>query len=538
MTRLILSAFSFFLALAAPAQAQTVQRDWTPYEQNKQCMVSENFFNPINQRDGTKYWLIPDNSIATTILKWHVSGDQLLNEMEYAPRKRFAACFNGARECGLPINHDIANELGEFDLPPNGASATYFRNPPPESAVRKAMAVVGDCFGPAGEGIYLDELGLTETDLPIDICFRAGNTMFHRGERYRTEAPVMTDAQIAGYSEWGMLAYSLINQVHNKPDEGATRCGVAPAELMPAFMQYYDDNNYAALEDPVQIAAKEAEAGAEAKAAAEAQAREDAYNRNAKRERLRARNDYQRFGTLDGCQIAYSYGFGGIHRDKLSFIVDPVPDSAIGWALKFEQAQAAAQECPAMPQELGDWIAKQDPELFEAYGAEEEFRNTQPTIWNEAGWVAFVERWMWRNQTFAETYTQGGNCQAAVWYSRNIAHDWDAFNQAETDFVGLARVFGRWGAPEQALCAAIPPDVLPLARTTWERNYNQVMREKALQQAEWDAANRREAARRAAVDAAYDELLNWKPEYQAQSELRCYDVEETQYGTRQRCFGD
>ena len=542
MLRLCSSVFSLIVLISAlvatGAHAQTVQRDWTPYEQNKQCMVSENFYNPTYQRDGARYWLIPDNSIATTILKWHVSGDQFLNEMEYAPRKRLAACFNGERECGLPLDYDIAHELGEFVLPRDGVSSAYFRNPPPESAVRNAMAVVGECFGSAGEGIYLDELGLTETDLPIDICYRAGQTMFHRGKRYRDEAPAMTDAQIAGYGEWGMLAYSLVNQVNNKPDEGATRCGVAPIELIPSFTQYYDDNNYAALEDPVQIADRKAGEAAAAQAVAGKQAREDEYNRKARRERLLARNDYQRFGTLDGCQIAYSYVFGGINRDRLSFIVDPVPDSGISWALKFEQTQAAAQECPPMPQDLDDWIAKQDPKLFEAYGAEEEFRNTQPNIWNQNDWVAFVERWMWRNQTFAEAYVQGGNCQAAIWYSRNIAHDWNRFTQPESDFVGLARVFDRWGAPDQALCAAIPPEVLPLARQTWERHYNQVMREKARQQAEWDAANRREAARRAEIDAAYNELLNWQPEYQKQSDLRCYDVEETKYGTRQRCFSD
>ena len=42
----------------------------------------------------------------------------------------------------------------------------------------------------------------------------------------------------------------------------------------------------------------------------------------------------------------------------------------------------------------------------------------------------------------------------------------------------------------------------------------------------------------AEIDAAYDELFNWKPPYQKQSELRCYNVEETKYGTRQRCFSD
>ena len=542
MIRILLTLLGVVTAFAASAQAQTVQRDWTPYEQNKQCMISENFYNTTYRSDGTKYWFIPDNSIATTILKWYISGDQFLNEMEFPARERLAACFNGARDCGLPRNDDIARELDILDLsdlPANSVSIAYFKNPPPESAVRYAMATVGDCFGSAGEGIYLDEVGLTEAALPIDICYRAGNAMFYRSSsKYRNEAPAMTDAQIAKYDDWGILAKNLIDQRFNKPDEEVTQCGVAPAELMPSFMQFYDDNGYGLLEDPEYVAAQEAEAAAAAQAAAEKQAREDEYLRKSKRERLLARNDYQRFGTLDGCQIAYSYVFGGINRDKMSFIVDPVPDSGISWALQFEKTQAAGQACPAMPQELGDWVAKQDPKLFEAYGAEEEFRNNKPNIWNENDWKAFVERWMWRDQTFAETYVQGGNCQAAIWYSRNIAHDWSKFSQAEEDFVGLARVFDRWGAPDKALCAAIPPDVLPLARKTWERHYNQVMREKARQQAEWDAANRREAARRAEIDAAYDELLNWKPPYQKQSELRCYNVEETKYGTRQRCFSD
>ena len=536
MIKTFLFVLSIMTLFSSSTIAQTVVRGWTPYEQNKQCMVHQTYYNPKYRKDGTKTWIFQDHTMATMILKWHISGDQILNELPYTNRRQFAACFNGERECGIPLNYDIANELDTLKVPENGLWKEYFKNPPPKSAIRNAMAVVGDCFGSAGEGIYLDELGLTETDLPVDICYRAGQTMWWSGKKYRNEAPTLTDAQIAKYEEWGILAYFLVNRFYDKPDGAPTRCGFAPIELLPSLMKYYDDNGYAALEDPVQIAARKAEEAAAAKAAAEAKAREGAYLRKSKRERLMSRNDYERFGTLDGCQIAYSYVFGGINRDIMSFIVDPVPDTGISWALEFEKTQAAGQTCPAMPQELGDWMAKQEPQLFEAYGAEEEFRNTKPSIFNTKDWKAFVERWMWRNQTFSETYVQGGNCQAAIWYSRNIAHDWKTFNQAQSDFVGLARVFGRWGAPDTALCAAIPPDVLPLARKTWERNYNQVMREKARQQAEWNAANRREAARRAEINAAYDKLLNWKPSNNKVSELRCYDVETTKYGTRQNCF--
>ncbi|MGB2178710.1 MAG: hypothetical protein ACPH9E_12295, partial [Hyphomonas sp.] len=83
MIRIFLTLLGLVTAFAASAQAQTVQRDWTPYEQNKQCMISENYFNPSLQMDGTKKWFIVDASIATTILKWYISGDQFLNEMEF-----------------------------------------------------------------------------------------------------------------------------------------------------------------------------------------------------------------------------------------------------------------------------------------------------------------------------------------------------------------------------------------------------------------------------------------------------------------------
>lgn len=526
-----------FSALAIPTFGQTVQRDWTPHEVNPHCQISENYFDKIFGADGNFYWFLPAGNQSEIILKWHVSGDQFLNEVEPIVRDRLAACFDGTVDCGLPRNDAVANDLKRFVMPEAGAAATYFRNGPPKSAIRYAMASTGDCFGEAADGIYLDDVGLTEAALPMDICVKAGQAMLYRGRRYRDDAPQMTDAQILKYRDWGIMAYNMINQRNNQPDEKPKLCHVAPAELIPAFMDFYDARGYALLEDETYMAEQAARAEAEAQAAAEKRAFELEYSRNSKRERLLARNDYQRFGTLDGCQIAYSYVFNGINRSPMSFVVDPVPDGAISWALSYERAHAAAQDCPAMPEVLGDWMGKQDPALFEAYGANEEFRQNKPVARTTRDWADFVKRWMWRNQTFAETgYSEGSNCFAAVWWTRNIKQEWDSYNQAEADFVGLANMFRRWGAPDEALCAAVPPDVLPVARMTWERSYNQRMRERLRQQAEWDAANRREAARRAEINAAYNELLSWKPPYQRQSELRCYNVETTRYGTRQQCF--
>ena len=520
-----------------PAAAQTVQRDWTPHEQNPLCQISENYFDKMRSADGTYRWFLPGQSQAEIILKWHVSGDQFLNEIEPSIRGRFAACFDGRMNCGLPQNNDIAEELSGQNLPEGGMAATYFRSPPPESAIRYAMAATGDCFGTAADGIYLDEVGLTETALPIDVCVKAGQTMLYKGNRFRADAPEMTDAQIMKYQDWGIMAYNLVNQRNNQPKVRPEVCQVAPVELIPAFMDFYDRQGYASLEDEAFMAEQNARVAEEAKVAAETPDTEQADLREPKRLRLLARNDYQRFGTLDACQMAYSYVFNGINRDPMSFIVDPVPDSALSWALKFEQSHAAGQACPAMPEDLGSWMGKQDPKLFEAYGANEEFRQSKPNARSVSDWAAYVERWMWRNQTFAESnYSEGGNCFAAVWWTRNIKQEWDSFNQAEADFVGLSNMFQRWGAPDEALCAAIPPDVLPVARSTWERAYNKRMNERIRQQAEWDAANRREAARRAEINAAYNELLSWKPPYQRQSELRCYDVESTRYGARQQCF--
>ncbi|WP_411820069.1 hypothetical protein ABFZ85_00885 [Hyphococcus formosus] len=532
MTRIFLTLIGFIGATITIAQAQTSQRAWSPYEENPTCLISKTYFNKI----GTM-WSIPTYSDAAMILKWHVAGDQFTNELSYTDIEKFSACFDGQRDCGLPVNHEIANTLKSREIAPGSATDAYFKNPPPESAIRFAMGTVGDCFGTAGSGIFLDEVGMSEMALPMDICTRAGKTIYWRGKRERDQAPKMTDAQIARYDNWGRLVFGMTNLRKNRPDPKPETCSLVPSELVPSFMAFYDENGYGAASDAAAIAAAEQAAQQEAKEKAEAKAREIAYLRESKRKELLSRTDRERFGTLDGCQIAYSYIFAGINRPPTSFIVDPVPDGAIGWALRYEQAHKQGNACPPMPEVLSDWLQKQDTKLFVAYGASYEFRGKRPVVYNDNDWKNFAEKWMWRNQTISDPdYRQGSNCYAAVWHARNIAHDWSSMTLAEQDFVGLALKTKPWGAPGSAFCTVIPPEILPLAHKTWSRAYNQQMRAEAAQQAKWDAANAKEAARRAQIDAAYDALGNWKPSNNAAVSTRCYNTETTKYGVRQTCF--
>lgn len=68
-----------------------------------------------------------------------------------------------------------------------------------------------------------------------------------------------------------------------------------------------------------------------------------------------------------------------------------------------------------MPQALSRWVEAQDTKLFEAYGADIEFRESKPITMGDDELLRFAQQWMWRNFTFSEAnYREGSNCLAIV----------------------------------------------------------------------------------------------------------------------------
>lgn len=536
MRYLSIRLLGFIVSLCLSCLAQASDKIWTPYQQNSLCLLSENFF----EQSGTVVMALPYHSDGAMILAWHIYGKQFVSNLHYLDFEKFSDCFNGEKSCGLPTNLNIAQELKAKRrvFTPDTETFRYFQSPPPKSAIRFAMSEIGDCFGDVAENISFEDAGIAQLTLPMEICTLAGDTL-RWGKRSRVKGPDITDEQLKMYQDWGQNVYNLTNNRKYSPNPRPEVCELVPAELVTSFKNYYDSQGYALKETDAYKREQQKIANEAAEKAARYEAREFARIRESRRETLLARNEKERFGNLDGCQIAYSYVINGINRSKYSWIEGHIPEDAISWAVKAENAVQNAQACPLMPEALSRWVEAQDTKLFEAYGADIEFRESKPITMGDDELQRFAQQWMWRNFTFSEAnYSEGSNCLAIVWFAQNGAWEWAKMTQAQQDFYVLARKFKEWNAPGKYLCTVLPPESLEVSRNAWQSFHNRKMREQARQEAEWSEANIRKAARRAEIDSYYDELFNWKPPYQKQTTLRCYDVENTKYGTRQHCFNN
>lgn len=536
MSYFSLRLLGLIACLSFSCLAQANDKTWTPYQQNSLCLLPENFFD----HSGNASLALPYHSDGAMILAWYIYKKQFVNNLHYLDFEKFVDCFNGEKDCGLPKNFTIAQEFKAKKrvFAHDTETFKYFQSPPPESAIRFAMSEVGDCFGDVAENIRFEDVGITQLMLPMEICTLAGSSL-RWGKPSRGKGPDMTDEQIKMYQDWGRNVYNLTNNRKYSPTPRPEVCELVPAELSSSFKDYYDSQGYALKETDAYKQEQQRIAKETAEKAAKYEARELASIRERRRKTLLARNEKERFGTLDGCQIAYSYVINGVNRSKYSFIEGHIPEDAISWAIKAGNANKNAQACPPMPETLSRWVEAQDTKLFEAYGADIEFRESQPFTMRDEELQRFAQKWMWRNFTLSETnYGEGSNCLAIVWFAQNGAWEWDEMTPAQQDFYVLARKFKEWNAPGKNLCKVLPPESLDVSRSAWQSFHNRKMREKARQHAEWSEANMRKAARRAEIDSYYDELFNWKPPYQKQTTLRCYDIENTKYGTRQHCFNN
>lgn len=237
------------------------------------------------------------------------------------------------------------------------------------------------------------------------------------------------------------------------------------------------------------------------------------------------RTDAERFGGLNGCQIAYSLVFQGINSKQGT--VGKVPDGAIGWALDYEQANLSGKACPPMPQALSDWTQKQpmatfraEPDPYTSYRSRKgpAFGNTFDD------WLGFAEVWMSRYNT--QRAASGGansDCSAVLYYARSNALGpvMNADN-GPSAFQTLARL-GYTPEAESAICEYAPASIIPQARSTYYA-------EEARKRDAYAAEMRRRQPIQPSTLPRQNYLWKNAPT------TRCYWAGDTKQGQKQVCF--
>lgn len=459
ISRFFAAAFCFFF-IAGAATAEVSQREWTPWEEDPTCLVSENYFTTPDAK----------NRMATAqgmILQWYVWGDAFFSNVSRSDLQAFSECFMefaGAPDCGLPKNSAIKDIIVGLqrgrEFVPGDVAHIYFSAPPPPEAIKFAARGVGRCFGNDSEGFSLEELGLVRVDTPVEAC---NETSLKIQSPFMQVPPYEIDrgfAQIPAVAAWSRIVSNLIGYKAVAPSKPVEVCSVAPKQLADIL---------GGMAVHTKVIAD--------KAAAESEA---------ERVRLTNRTDEERFGGLNGCQIAYSLVYQGINaREKT---VGIVPDEALGWAFDYEDANLNGKACPVIPQGLSDWVQKQPMATFQA----EPDPYTSFRARNGAGyrasyedWLNFAKIWMSRYDTqIARTDRAGGDCDAVLYYARS-----DVFSAANEDngpsaFATLVRL--DYGADaETAMCQFAPVSIFESARAAYNaeetRKREQVEREMRLQ---------------------------------------------------------
>ena len=217
--------------MAGAATAQVAQRDWTPWEEDPTCLVSENYFTTPDAR----------NRMTTAqgmILQWYVWGDAFFSNVNRSDLQELSECFmqfDGAPDCGLPKNSAvkeiIVGRQNGKEFVPGDAADIYFSAPPPPEAIKFAARGVGRCFGKDSEGFSLEELGLAGVDTSVESCYE---TSLKIQSPFRQAPPYEIDngfAQIPAVAAWGRIVSNLIGYNSVAPSKPVEVCSVAPTQL-------------------------------------------------------------------------------------------------------------------------------------------------------------------------------------------------------------------------------------------------------------------------------------------------------------------
>ena len=485
-------------AAASGAFGQVTQNEWTPWEEDPSCFVSETHFTTPDAKQ-----LRP--SAESMILRWYVWGDAFITNVDYRDLYDFSTCF-AYEDCGLPKDPDIGNRLvsvfnsqGRERISADEPLAKYFSQPPPPEAIKFAARGVGRCFGAATENYTLEQLGFSRIDTPADVCLSVAvaiNAGGPRSSKWSSQRN-MDIQRYPGVKAWLRAINTLIQERAAQPSRQVEVCTYAPEGVAP-------------------ILTGAAETTRAANQAAQTTA-------EAERIRLTNRTDEERFGGLNGCQIAYSLVFQGINSKTGT--VGAVPDEAISWALAYEKANLAGEACPVMPTALSDWVQQQPMATFQAepdpYAS---FRmRTGPSFGNDYDdWDFFAKTWMLRYETQpAAANRTGSDCDAVLYYARSDRFRPSNEDNAISAFATLARLSYKSEA-SRAMCGYAPVSMIPAARDYYDR-------EVARQREAYEAEMR---SRRPAVPAQPQQNYLWK----SAPTTRCYWSGDSKYGQKNVCF--
>lgn len=401
------------------------------------------------------------------ILSWYYSGPEAMLEAHWWEMKTFADCFDRTHNCGLQKDNKLAATLRK-------ANNKWSKGD--EKRMRKAFSTP-----PPAAAIAFASRGLGRCfgDNPAQPGMEEMGFTKVNGDR-------ATCQQITNFIQPGFETWHAYYRVDSRCESGL---------WMPT-----------ALIDTV----NRAQADAEAKAYAFA-------NRPVE----------ERIAGLTGCQIAYSLVFRGINGQSNG----KVPDEAISWALKYEQANLWGDICPVMPVELSNWVQAQPLERFEP--VEDPFDSlvrNGPWSRDYGGWRAYLGPVMARYETPGDPQIQvpADICpDFRAWLSQSFTNN---YNDPRPERRVLIRNLpSAKGSASGAFCEFVPRSMF--------YTYQQERKLEATKLAE---AQRRYAIRERERQAFQDKLNAAKADRRTSylwnnkpAEQRCYRTGETQL----MCFG-
>lgn len=233
----------------------------------------------------------------------------------------------------------------------------------------------------------------------------------------------------------------------------------------------------------------------------------------------------QRIKGLNGCQIAYGLIMNGINNSAVS----KIPDSGISWALKYETARINNDDCPLMPEALSKWVQAQPLEKFErAEDPFEAYKKRMPIGGNLERWTSYVTTVMAHFETPWNTQQTVPPAQCASFISwlqdkgrfsaSEKREDWAFLMDASKE---IATQTGSNAG--RAVCAKAPVVMI----SEFYRESKERAQKSAIQAIEDQRRRDAELRQKADYDAAWRELIRWKPSYRPSTELRCYRRDDT-----------
>ena len=497
-----LAAFAVF-ALTTDASAQT--RQATPIEVQPNCMVKQ---ETIATPGGQKFEYLSER----IILDWYTWGGYAA---QYAWRPNLSnfgkECFNRKEKgkCGLPYDKTmykaLTDGISNASLLPGGIIYEYFQKPPPAEAINFAAQSIGQCFG--SDSPSLEAIGWQRVDYPFGVCaFQSRRVQTSWIGAYKPEKVKKIRPDHRATRNWSI---AIKNMRLSEEDASQLICGAAPSILSAALedsaASYYEDLEI--LEE-----------------------------RRLAKERFDNRPVEERIAGLNGCQIAYSLVFNGINASEST--VGRVPDAAISWALNYEKANLAGEDCPTMPDVLSEWVQQQPLTKFEPVSDPyTEFRSRKgPSFGKDfASWSTFAKIWMSRYDTRTASTKPinsrrgtGSHCDAVLYYARsNERGTPQNADNGPSAFQTLARL-GYSAEASAAMCQYAPSAIFAAAESAWNaKTYKeeQEIQAAARAQAELDA---RLSASQNSVQGSY----LWKNA----PTTRCYWSGETKNAQKSVCF--